>query len=58
MVYLFGKCLHELQARASGDFFNDFVMTWNVSKVVLEQNLERRVFDEIETFVNEIEKNK
>ena len=40
------------------DFFNDFVMTWTVSKTVLEQNLEKELIEDIQTFINEIEQNK
>jgi hypothetical protein len=40
------------------DFFNDFVMTWTVSKTVLEQNLEKELIEDIQIFINEIEQNK
>ena len=40
-----------------GDFFNDFVIAWNGSKEVLKARLDSELFEEIQTFVNEIVQN-
>jgi len=44
--------------KSNREFFNDFSMSYSVSKEILKNNLDKDVFEELDKFMSEIEQNK